>query len=257
MYIGLSVMVVGILLLFHMYRKAHTDVIDRQVLSSEFLPASFREINIFFLSDIHRRTLQEETLSKVTDSIDLVIIGGDLIEKGVRMENVKQNITKLKKWGAPVYFIWGNNDYEGDYHELDATLLSLGVHILGNTAANLESAEGEKISILGVDFYHHPEENLKYAYEDATGEFKVLVIHDPAMLQAFSSEQKNAVHLVLSGHTHGGQIRLFGWGPMPKGGLKKDRDTPVFVSEGYGTRLLPLRLGTQAECHVITIKSVK
>ena len=68
---------------------------------------------MFFISDIHRRIVSESIIEEVSGKVDVVIIGGDLLEKGVPMERVKENIKKLKKLG-PILFVWGNNDYEVD-----------------------------------------------------------------------------------------------------------------------------------------------
>ena len=61
--------------------------------------------------------------------------------------------------------------------------------------------------------------------------------------------------LLLSGHTHGGQIHLFGFSPYEKGRLKKENDLTVLISNGYGTTGVPLRLGAKAETHLISIEN--
>ena len=63
----------------------------------------------------------------------MVIIGGDLLEKGVPLDNVEKNIRQLKRLG-PVFFVWGNNDYEVDILRFDALLLNLGVNTLANSS---------------------------------------------------------------------------------------------------------------------------
>ncbi|WP_370314234.1 hypothetical protein [Guptibacillus hwajinpoensis] len=60
--------------------------------------------------------------------------------------------------------------------------------------------------------------------------------------------------MILSGHTHGGQIRLFGWGIREKGGIKNINGTTVVISNGYGTTTLPLRLMAPAESHIFILK---
>ncbi|SEA60561.1 Predicted phosphohydrolase, MPP superfamily [Thalassobacillus cyri] len=254
-YTGLLLLIAAVALLFYMYRKAYTDSLDERIIQLDRFPSSFHGVRIFFISDLHKRVVKRDTLEAITTPVDLVVIGGDLIERGVSMDNVRANIKRLKLLKAPIYFVWGNNDYEGDYHDLDATLLDEGVHVLGNTAVEFTSDAGDTFSLLGVDTYQHHEENSKFAFIDARSECKLLVIHDPAMFHYLPLEQKEKVDLVLSGHTHGGQIRFMGFGLRQRGGMKNIDKTPVFISEGYGTRLIPFRLGTRAECHIIIVNS--
>ena len=61
--------------------------------------------------------ISDKLIEGARDKADLVIIGGDIRERGVPIERVEKNILKLKELG-PLYFVWGNNDYEGDFHEL-------------------------------------------------------------------------------------------------------------------------------------------
>ena len=56
-------------------------------------PKSFGKINLFFISDIHRRMISEKIIEQVQGKVDVVIIGGDLTERGVPFERVKENIT--------------------------------------------------------------------------------------------------------------------------------------------------------------------
>ncbi|MHC8522406.1 hypothetical protein ACPJHQ_15660 [Rossellomorea sp. H39__3] len=79
----------------------------------------------------------------------------------------------------------------------------------------------------------------------------ILLSHDPSLSADLVST--DGIDLMLSGHTHGGQIRLFGWGLYPKSGVDRLPAVTRMTSAGYGTSLLPLRLGAKAETHVVTI----
>ena len=82
-------------------------------------------MKIFFISDIHRRKVSEKSYEQIQGKVDIVIIGGDLTERE-SLERVKDNIIELKKLG-PVFFVWGNNDYEVEVPLLDAMILNQGV----------------------------------------------------------------------------------------------------------------------------------
>lgn len=248
------VIILGFTLLLNMYKNANTDYVDKRVIVDKHFPQSFGQVKIFFISDIHKRLINNKTIKDVSSgAIDLVIIGGDLCEKGVPLTQVTENIKRLKGLNVPIYFIWGNNDYETDYHDLDAMLLDQNVNIIANSAVNFESSDGDIFSLLGFDCMKHRSVQAQYAFEDAKGTYKILATHDPKAFEELKHSYKEEVNFVLSGHTHGGQIRFLGWGLYPKGGLKQTGKTLVFVSEGYGTTRFPLRLGTRAECHLITL----
>ncbi|PAE22314.1 metallophosphoesterase [Bacillus sp. 7504-2] len=239
-------------LIAYMYKLAHSDQVLYQEISFANFPDSFGEVKLFFISDIHRRLLSEDIVSEVKGKVDLVIIGGDLLEKRVPIERVEQNIKSLTEIG-PTYFVWGNNDYEINPRLLDAVLLKYGVKILDNTAVSFESEEGDRFVLLGIDDISRKRARLDLALQDAgPGGFKVLVSHDPKIQKQIKREDQ--ISLVLSGHTHGGQIRIFGFGPYEIGKLKRTGETAILVSNGYGTTSLPLRLGTSPETHVITLK---
>lgn len=243
----------GILLLLYMAKEAFANRLLYHTLFFPEFPESFEQVTIFFISDIHRRNVSDKIITKAVGKADIVIIGGDLTEKGVSFNKVKTNILKLKRI-APVFFVWGNNDYEVEPHLLDTILLDCGVKVLANTAVKFESNSGDLFNLLGIDDLAEERDRLDYALQDAEKNgFRVLVSHNPEIIHKIKPE--NNIHLVLSGHTHGGQIRIFGYGPYEKGGIKKIGNITVFISNGYGTTALPLRLGAKAETHLITIKN--
>lgn len=237
-------------LLIFMYRQANQENISEQTLAFPEFPESFGDIRIFFISDIHRRKIQPDFIKRIKN-IDLVIIGGDLTEKNVPFEQVAENIKQLKKLGL-VFFVWGNNDYEVEHHELDSLLLQHGVKILDNKSYLFESESGDKMELLGVDDMVHERDLLQVALEEASADsFKILVCHEPDIVEKFTEQE--GISLVLSGHTHGGQIRILGFGPHERGRITHLPHTTILVSNGFGTSLIPLRLGAPPETHILTI----
>ncbi|WP_010284285.1 metallophosphoesterase [Bacillus timonensis] len=251
-----GIMLMGVLLLLYMLYEAKIDRVVNHTLRFSDFPNSFGEITIFFISDIHRRVVSENIINEVKGKADIVIIGGDLTEKGVPFERVQKNLQRIKAIG-PTYFVWGNNDYEVEYHELDSLLLSMGIKILDNTAMFFETGEGEKIALLGIDDLREGRSRLDLALLDAGNEadFKILVSHNPEIKSQLQPNYK--INVLLSGHTHGGQIRFWKFGLYPKGGVENKNGTTIFVSNGYGTSGVPLRFGAPPETHLITLTSSK
>jgi uncharacterized protein len=250
-YLLLAALLIGGLLLLYMYRQAFGDrVLSHELRFSEF-PDSFGSVKLFFISDIHKRVISDSIINDVKGKADLVIIGGDLAEKGVALEQISSNIEKLKSI-APVFFVWGNNDYEFNSHELDSLLYHLGVKVLDNTAVKFESREGDSLFLLGIDDLSLGKSRLDLAVKDAEPKgFHILVSHNPAIVNRL--QPGHNISLILSGHTHGGQVRIFGFGPYELGGIKQKNGTVLLTSNGYGTTGVPFRLGAKAETHLITI----
>lgn len=242
-------------LLSYMWWEAHRNrVVSVEVALPDF-PESVRTLTIFFISDIHRRSVSEKMIERLKGTADFVVIGGDLMEKGVPFARVKENIRRLKQIG-PVYFVWGNNDYEADYRELDALLWQEGVRVLDNGVAMFESETGEKVALIGVDDIGKRRARLDLALSDIDeAAFRIVVCHNPAIVRMIRPEHR--ISLVLSGHTHGGQIRLGRFGLYEKGGVKQVNGTTVLISNGYGTTNVPFRFGVPAETNLITIRRRK
>lgn len=209
-------------------------------------------IKLFFISDIHNRKVREKSIEYV-EKVDVVIIGGDLVDKRTPHHRLLENLQLLKKWDAPIFFIPGNNDHELRSGSIIEVLENNGVKTLSNEDEYVE-LEGNKGFVLsGLDPYFM-KPNRKAAQIKDSHSLQVLCVHDPFVYQRVNQEDRERFDLVLAGHTHGGQIRIFGLGPYERGGWLNDEDQPLLVSEGYGTSLLPLRLGTRAECHLIHLR---
>ncbi|WP_096200971.1 metallophosphoesterase [Bacillus sp. FJAT-45350] len=250
--------VVGILICvfitIYMFVEAHRNRVNMFELFPDAFPKSFDGMKVFFISDIHFRRINEKILEKIRGKADIIVIGGDLLEKKVPFDRVKKNIEVLRSI-APTYFVWGNNDYEGDFRSLDALLLEKNVTILDNKAISLEM-ENEKIYLLGVDDVGHKRDRLDYALSDCDhSSFRLLVSHNPEIIDKITED--DGIGLLLSGHTHGGQIRFWGFGLGEVGSLKKHGNFLHLNSNGYGTTRVPFRLGAPSETHLLTLRAKK
>lgn len=237
---------------FYMWLEGRKNKITYTELFYPSFPIHFSGMRLFFISDIHHREVSEKILNKIKGNVDVIIIGGDLAEKGVPFSKIEKNIKALTAI-APTYFVWGNNDYEIDHIKLEAMLKREGVSLLVNESAVMQGGS-EKIFLIGTDDYGHRYDNLENALKGCENGFQILISHNPDIKKKI--RKNHQIKLILSGHTHGGQIRLLGWGITEKAGLTKlKKDFYMLVSNGYGTTGLPLRLGAPAEVHVITLKT--
>ncbi|PKR85935.1 metallophosphoesterase [Heyndrickxia camelliae] len=248
----LVILILILLLIFYMFKEASLNQVLHQTITFPDYPAGFKDMKIFFISDIHRRKVQEAMISNLEKQADLVIIGGDLLEKGVPVSRVEYNLQLLKRIG-PLFFVWGNNDYEVEESKLLKILKEYQVRVLRNESVIFRAPNGDSIAILGIDDLSQENDRLDLALHGTEfADFKLLISHNPDIIAKMSEEDN--ISFVMSGHTHGGQIQVLGFTPYRKGGIYKSAVTTLFVSNGYGTSMLPLRLGAKPEAHFITIK---
>ncbi|MBU8907207.1 metallophosphoesterase [Desertibacillus haloalkaliphilus] len=248
------IVLVGVLILslcLYMYLEAHRTHVEKRELYLPGFPRSFDGVRLFFITDIHFRAVSDRIIEQIRGTADIIIIGGDLLEKNVPFQRAEENIKKLRAI-APVYFVWGNNDYEADFRRLDVMLMEQGVTILDNTAVTFEQ-EDEKLILVGVDDVGHHRDRLDLALKDSENGYRILVSHYPDIIDKVPTDA--GIGLVLSGHTHGGQIRFLGFGLREKGGVKTVGRIVQVISNGFGTTRVPFRLGARAETHLFTLRA--
>lgn len=240
-----------IIVFLYMVLEAHRNTVIQKNLALPGLPDAFEGFTLYFISDVHRRRISEKMLAHIK-APDVVIIGGDLTEKGVPFGRVEQNLVKLKRWGVPVLFVWGNHDRQvNDVFALHRLLQEQEIIVLENRSFSFERNQAV-LNVIGVDDATTERDDLPLALSSAKPGFRILVSHNPIIVDKITPEHQ--IPLVLSGHTHGGQIRLFGWGLREAGGLKAKPFGTLVISAGYGTTHLHLRLGAKADTWLITLK---
>ncbi|WP_416149683.1 metallophosphoesterase [Salipaludibacillus sp. HK11] len=214
-------------------------------------PISMKNTKILFITDLHKREIKPGMLSKVP-AVDYVIIGGDLCEKGVKKATLDNNLSKLTAFGKTL-FIWGNNDYEYGEDKLTESLNKHGITTLQNQSLQIKE-ENHTWTIAGVDDLGCDRTNVELALKKAEGPV-LLVSHNPEVAYLINDKYKD-VQVIITGHTHGGQIRLGSLSLGERGGWTIKNNFRVFISNGFGTTSIPARFGAIPEIHVITIKGV-
>lgn len=261
------------ILILYMIRFSYNYQLDRQEIALRRLPPAFDGTKLLFISDIHRRTIPDTVIEQCKEEgrVDLVLIGGDLRERNVPLDRCRDNVRKLASIG-PVYMVYGNHDYDEDIRPFEVMLQEERVRLLVNEAVIMEQRDGSRIRLAGVDDPRTGRARLDSALSDAPADeelFTLLLAHDPIILRKFMPE--TAVDLVLTGHTHGGQIVLPWYGPLLKTvsvksfcsgwyadsneGTTGAASPRLFVSCGFGTSKIPMRLKAPAELHLFTLRS--
>lgn len=229
-----------------------------------------REKRIVHLSDVHNDLFGEKNsrLIELIESAkpDYIFITGDLLDS--RRTNVYRCyylIEKIIKI-APIYFVTGNHESRKTfYQKFKESLMALGVNVLDDRKVQLE-----EICLVGIDDPGFITEQNEVIYRKIVEEklqkielenFNILLAHRPQYIDVYS---KFDFDLVLSGHAHGGQIRLPYIGGLfsPQQGILPKyttgkyhlNNTEMIVSRGLGNSQFPLRVFNNPEILVIDIK---
>lgn len=222
------------------------------------LPRPFDGLRIAHLSDIHYGLfLSRDSLLRVLELTqaqqpDLICITGDFVTQSpVFIDPLSEMLSQLR---APlgVYAVLGNHDFRAGADLLTRSLRRRGLQVLRNQRRLLHSG-GQAIQIAGVDdSRQHPD--VAAACGSTERRFTLLLAHNPMELNAAAH---CGVDLVLSGHTHGGQIRFGFAAPLyerylPAGLVSLDR-TQMYISRGLGKVIVPMRVGAPPELAFLTL----
>lgn len=226
-------------------------------------PLTMAPLRVLLISDIHAGIfLQPETLWQIILNLmqtnpDLVVLGGDLVTGHTdEALPILAGLAPLTRAPLGAWFCYGNHDYfGGDHNELRDNLAAVGIKTLKNQSVELRHGGGRFV-LGGIDdrMFGRPDWPALSAQH---GPPHLLMAHNP---DDFYQAEANGIPLILSGHTHGGQIRL----PNGPAIIRQSRfclDEGVFahgasllvVSRGLGSVFLPLRWGADPEAVLIEI----
>jgi predicted MPP superfamily phosphohydrolase len=270
--------------------ESHRIEVKRYTVTSPDVPAAFDGTRVVLLTDIHRGAFfSQDRVRRLVEQVnalgpDLVVLGGDYVYANTDYE--ASCFAELARLQAPLgrFAVLGNHDY-GEYratangagdggttdggHDPGGTdptpaieaVQSAGITLLDNRAVWVEKA-GRRIRVGGVGDYQEDTPDLAPTVEGTSaGDFVLLVSHNPDYAEELPI---GAVDLVLSGHTHGGQVTFFGlWAPsLPseygqkyRTGLVVTEATTVIVSNGIGTIFPPIRFFARPQIVEITLRS--
>jgi predicted MPP superfamily phosphohydrolase len=231
------------------------------------LDARFDGYTIAQLSDLHIGAFHPLWWGKRwaraanASTADLVVVTGDMVTSGVAFhEDIAELIGELRAKDG-VYVIMGNHDYFGEGEPLVSLLRGRKVQVLRNQGVTFER-DGAKLFLAGIDDAWTKRANLDLALaERPAGVPTVLLAHDP---ERFGSAVDHKVDVVLSGHTHGGQIALPFFGRLVNAsklahefhiGVYERGDSTLYVHGGLGTTGPPIRLGVAPSIALIRLRA--
>ena len=229
------------------------------------LPRSFEGTTVAFLSDVHHgpfvpRSYVRSIVAMTNDlKPDLVLLGGDYCHDGTRfIAPVLEDLGKLKaRIGR--FAVLGNHDHWDGYQESVEGLEAAGIPLLRNAGVWVEKGPA-RLRIGGVGDLWCDKPDVARALGDATDrDASIVISHNPDVAETLLDPR---VGLMLSGHTHGGQVVVPFYGaplvPSSYGqkylqGLVRGPACDVFVSRGVGTVTPPVRLFCRPEVVLLTL----
>lgn len=224
------------------------------------------DLKVIQISDLHLKSLngQLKTLARNINEHkpDLVFFTGDSVDDKKNLFILNQFLDKLDK-SIKKFAILGNWEYWGsvDLEDLRMTYEVNNCELLINNSRQL-TIKDKTISITGIDDYLGGKSDIDIALKDfKQSDYHIILNHCPEYGDIISEKLKGKVSydFMLSGHTHGGQINLFGFVPFkPKGSGKYLKgwytDKKIYVSKGIGTSIFPARFMAKAEIAVFKLR---
>jgi uncharacterized protein len=236
------------------------------------LPAPLEGLRIALLTDIHasaqtpRRLVARAVRLTQASQPDLIAVTGDIAESEAALE---ETLDALAQLSAPlgVYIVPGNHDYRdvGIERWHDAVARRSGLTDLTNRALTLQVGGADddvaRLCIVGVDDLAHGKPHMDGLPPARGRDFTILLAHHPDQAERARRAADN-IDLVLSGHTHGGQVRLPWLGALVNSaahpnlydaGVRRRPWTQVYTSRGIGTTHMRVRFFSRPEIALLTL----
>jgi predicted MPP superfamily phosphohydrolase len=222
-------------------------------------------LRLAFVTDVHAGSfLGERDLLRVFDHVaaaapDVVLFGGDLINTRERELLLFREPLRRLRPRHGVFAVPGNHDhfFGAGIGRWRSFLHDHGVTVLDNRGCRIEHGGGS-LWLCGVDDLTEGAPDLRAALAGRREhEPAVLLSHHPDF---FFEAAAADVELTLSGHTHGGQIRVAGWAPIHHSrfgyerGWFTENGCRLYVSRGVGVTVLPLRVDAPPEIPIVTVR---
>ncbi|MBA3439894.1 MAG: metallophosphoesterase [Pyrinomonadaceae bacterium] len=255
--------------LVHAGRSAFAEpfllTVERHSILLPRLPPALDGLRIVQLSDLHHspftgREQIERAVAAANDlEPDIIALTGDYVSHEREYAAPCAEMLGRLRARCGVYAVLGNHDHWTDAALVSDLFRAEGIRMLVNEGMRFEH-RGASLWLAGVDDTMVGLENLGLALAGSrVDEMKLLLAHNPVVLRRAA---RAGVDLVLSGHTHGGQItwraeRSASGQPRRRllRGLGRRGETQIYVSRGVGTVVLPVRYGCPPEVSLLELRS--
>jgi uncharacterized protein len=238
----------------------------RETIPVPNLPPSFEGTTITLLADIHHGPWvgldHVESAVEMANALspDLIAVPGDFAQAQSESGYLRPCLEAIAKLRAPlgVFATPGNHDHWYGVERFRDYLNEFGIHDVTNSGRWVERGN-ERLRVCGVDDLWYGRPDLPSALGDCGGDdCSVVLCHNPDVVEGIRDTRAS---LVLSGHTHGGQVWLGPYhGHVPSrfgkkylSGLVRTPWTQVYVTRGVGVSGPPVRIGRRPEINLLTL----
>lgn len=267
---------VVLLLLCYPFIEPYLLRVEQKTLAFSELPQGFDGLRVAFLSDIHYGPFfSADRLDALVSRVnalrpDLVLLGGDYAndsDGAVAFFQMRPAFSAR----LGVYAVPGNHDRvmpESNRDLLEGAMSAAGIVPLFNRTVPLTLSSGETIYLSGIDDYGngHPDA-AQAARSVRRDDFLIFLTHNPDAIPSFQEipaldGSTDWADLILCGHTHGGQVTLFGqkalfsvtsYGERYRTGWKEENGAQILISNGVGTPVVPMRFFAPPQIHLLTL----
>jgi predicted MPP superfamily phosphohydrolase len=245
--------------------EAQQPVVDQVLVPIKNLKPSLEGFTILQLSDIHLRPFTKPDLVKKAVEIsnrlrpDLVALTGDYVWRNQEAAFELAPILAGLDARYGVYSVLGNHDLWLDERAVKAAFAQAGLPLLMNQGIEVNAGNGS-LYLAGLEDGWSGRPDLRQALENApAGTPVVLLLHEPDLVNQTSLDPR--ITLQLSGHTHGGQVRLPGrpsfltphLGKLYDRGLFRVNETWLYTNRGLGVISIPFRYNCPPEVTLLTL----
>lgn len=237
-------------------------------------PKLTAEVRVAVVTDFHSSDNADDVVAMVTSCApDAVLMVGDMFDDDIANRPTERTLSLMRQLSAqyPCYYVSGNHEaWTGEMDALYQQTEEAGVTVLRMSSGVL-TVRGQRIALCGIpDPYEmvfsgapDTEEQIRQALEDVdSADFTVLLAHRPELLAKYA---QFPLDLVVSGHAHGGQVRIpgvlnglyapnQGWFPKLAGGAYTQDGTTLIVSRGLAVRTWLPRIFNRPE--VVLVRCV-
>lgn len=224
-------------------------------------------LKIVQLSDVHISTLMtEDKVEKIVNKVnatnpDIIVLTGDIVDTKTKFANEAIDELKNLKANYGIYYVLGNHEYYHDTENIIQKLKDIGFKVLINENDTVKINDKPILNIAGVaDLMGNKMGFLKPNIDKTlegidTNIPTILLSHQPKIIE---QTQDKPIDIILSGHTHGGQIFPFSLAvlldqPFIKGLHKINHNQIVYINQGTNLWGPPMRIGTHYEITLIDL----